>query len=131
MSLKSWEKKVLDRPGARERVEEIEHKLLVAHGLAAARRKAKVSQTELARRLGVSQPRIAAIERSEDVTVGVLTRYVEALGGTLEISALIGKTRTPILGAAAAPASPSNEARGARPPDPSARRRRGALSRHP
>jgi transcriptional regulator with XRE-family HTH domain len=97
MSLKTWEKKVLSRPGAAERVEELEHKLLVAQGLAAARKKARVSQTELAQRLGVSQPRVAAIEKSEDVTVGLLARYVEALGGKVEIDAVIAGKRTRIL----------------------------------
>lgn len=97
MSIETWEKKVLGRPGARVRVEELEHKLRVAHGLVSARKKAKVSQTELAHRLGVSQPRVAAIEKAEDVTVGLLARYVEALGGTVEISAVIGGKRTSLL----------------------------------
>lgn len=97
MSIETWEKKVLSRPGATERVEELEHKLLVAHGLVSARKKAKVSQTELAHRLGVSQPRVAAIEKAEDVTVGLLARYVEALGGTVEISAVIDGKRTSLL----------------------------------
>jgi DNA-binding XRE family transcriptional regulator len=97
MTVKTWEKKVLSRPGARERVEELEHKLLVAHGLVSARKKAKVSQTELAHRLGVSQPRVAAIEKSEDVTIGLLARYVEALGGSVEINAVIDGKRTTLL----------------------------------
>lgn len=97
MSVKTWEKKVLSRPGARERVDELERKLLVAHGLVSARKKAKVSQTELAHRLGVSQPRVAAIEKSEDVTIGLLARYVEALGGTVEINAVIDGKRTTLL----------------------------------
>ncbi len=97
MTVKTWEKKVLSRPGARERVEELEDKLLVAHGLVSARKKAKVSQTELAHRLGVSQPRVAAIEKSEDVTIGLLARYVEALGGSVEINAVIDGKRTTLL----------------------------------
>ena len=47
MSVKTFEKKVLSRPGAKERVDALEHKLLVAHGLVTARKKAKVTQTEL------------------------------------------------------------------------------------
>lgn len=34
MTVKTWEKRVLSRPRARERVEELEHELLVAHGAA-------------------------------------------------------------------------------------------------
>lgn len=97
MSVKSFEKKVLARPGAKVRVADLEHKILVAQGLVAARKKAKISQTQLADRLGVSQPRVAAIEKAEDVTVSLLARYVEALGGKVEISAIFDGERTTIL----------------------------------
>lgn len=59
MSLKTWERKVLARPGAAERVAALEQHILICQGLVAARKKAKISQTELAHRLGVSQPRVA------------------------------------------------------------------------
>jgi transcriptional regulator with XRE-family HTH domain len=46
-----------------------------------------VSQEELAKRLAVRQPAVAKIERRSDMYVSNLRRYIEALGGTLEISA--------------------------------------------
>lgn len=98
MSLKQWEKKVLEAPGAEERVREIEDELRLAAGLTALREKAGVSQRELAERIGVSQPRIAAIERSRNVTIDVLEQYVEALGGHLEVSVVQGRRRTSLLG---------------------------------
>ncbi len=98
MSLKQWEKKVLEAPGAEERVREIEDELRLAAGLTALREKAGVSQRELAERIGVSQPRIAAIERSRNVTIDVLEQYVEALGGQLEVSVVQGCRRTSLLG---------------------------------
>jgi transcriptional regulator with XRE-family HTH domain len=99
MSLKQWEKKVLEAPGAEERVREIEDELQLAAGLTALREKAGVSQRELAERIGVSQPRIAAIERSRNVTIDVLEQYIEALGGHLEVSVVQGRRRTSLLGA--------------------------------
>jgi DNA-binding XRE family transcriptional regulator len=66
MSLKQWEKKVLEAPGAPERVQEIEDELRLAAGLTALREQAGLTQRELAERIGVSQPRIAAIERSHN-----------------------------------------------------------------
>ena len=45
----------------------------------------------------MSQPRVTAIEKSEDVTVSLLTRYVEALGGKVEINAVIDGERTTIV----------------------------------
>jgi transcriptional regulator with XRE-family HTH domain len=97
MSLRQWEKKVLDTPGAAERVREIEDELRLAAGLTALREQAGLSQRELADRIGVSQPRIAAIERSRNVTIDVLEQYVEALGAHLEVSVIQGRQRTTLL----------------------------------
>ena len=46
-----------------------------------------VSQAELAQKLAVGQPAVAKLERRSDMYVGNLRRYIEALGGTLEITA--------------------------------------------
>jgi hypothetical protein len=54
MSLEQWERKVLDTPGAPERVGEIEDEPRLAAGLTALREQAGVSQRELADRIGVS-----------------------------------------------------------------------------
>ena len=45
------------------------------------------SQEDLARALNVGQPAVAKLERRADVYVSNLRRYVEALGGSLEITA--------------------------------------------
>jgi predicted XRE-type DNA-binding protein len=59
MSLKDWENKVLGSPGAAGRVAAIEDELRLAAGLTALREKAGLSQRALAKRIGVSQPRVA------------------------------------------------------------------------
>jgi predicted transcriptional regulator len=46
-----------------------------------------VSQDELAGKLVVRQPAVAKLEQRGDMYVSNLRRYVEALGGTLEITA--------------------------------------------
>jgi len=92
MSL-NWEKKVLAQPGAAERVAEIEDELRLAAGLTALREEAGLSQRDLARRLGVTQPRVAAIEKSRNVTIEVLEQYVGALGGELEVTVRKGNRR--------------------------------------
>ncbi len=98
MSVKKWEKKVLGAPGAPVRVAEIEDELRLATGLTALREAAGLSQRELAERIGVSQPRIAAIERSRNVTVDVLDHYVNALGGTLEVNVVKGNRKISLVG---------------------------------
>lgn len=98
MSLERWEQKVLGAPGAEERVTEIEEELRLAAGLTSLREQAGLSQRELAERIGVSQPRVAAIEQSRNVTIDVLEQYVQALGGRLEVTVVQGRRKTPLLG---------------------------------
>jgi len=45
------------------------------------------SQEQLARELKVGQPAVAKLERRADMYVSNLRRYIEALGGSLEITA--------------------------------------------
>ena len=86
MSMKEFEEKVLSRHGAPERVAALERRLLVAQALGEMRRRRKVSTRTMAQRLGVSQPRVVAIEKSEELTVNTIARYAEALGGHVELT---------------------------------------------
>ena len=97
MSSRDWEKRVLAAKGAEERVAEIEQEFLLASRLTALREGAGLSQRELAKRLGVSQPRVAAIERSHNLTIEVLEQYVEALGAKLEVNVVKGRRTTRLL----------------------------------
>ena len=99
MSARDWETKVLAVEGAKDRVAAIEDELRLAAGLTALREEAGLSQRELAKRIGVSQPRVAAIEQSRNVTIDVLDQYVHALGGSLELTVVQGGRRIDLLGA--------------------------------
>ena len=57
---------------------------MALHELRQARER---SQQELARALKVGQPAVAKLERRTDMYVSNLRRYIEALGGSLEITA--------------------------------------------
>ena len=98
MSLKNWEQRVLAEPGAEDRVAEIESELRLATGLTALRKQAGLSQLDMAKRLAVSQPRVVAIERPENVTLSVLEAYVSAMGMTLEITVVHDGERTTLVG---------------------------------
>lgn len=97
MSLKKWEKKVLKAPGAERRVSEIERELRIAAGLAELREDAGMTQRAVAKKIGVSQPRVAAIEQSKNVTLDVLQQYVESLGAKLEVTAVRGNKKVELL----------------------------------
>jgi transcriptional regulator with XRE-family HTH domain len=55
--------------------------------LAELRQAREISQVELARSLKVGQPAVAKLEKRADMYVSNLRRYIEALGGSLEITA--------------------------------------------
>jgi transcriptional regulator with XRE-family HTH domain len=97
MSMKKFEERVLSRPGAHKRVAEIEDELRLAAGLTALREQAGLSQRDVAKLIGVSQPRVAAIEHSRNVTIEVLDQYVNAVGGTLEVNVVKGRNKIALV----------------------------------
>jgi transcriptional regulator with XRE-family HTH domain len=109
MSMKEFEERVLSRPGARKRVAEIEDELRLAAGLTALREQAGLSQRDIAKLIGVSQPRVAAIEHSRNVTIEVLDQYVNAVGGTLEVNVVKGKHKIALIGKTSKKATGSSE----------------------
>lgn len=60
---------------------------LAQMALGELRRARELTQAELAGELGKGQAAVSRMERRADVYVSTLRRYVEALGGTLEIVA--------------------------------------------
>lgn len=60
--------------------------------LAILREQLGKSQVELAELLGTSQPNVSQLERSDDLQLSSLAKYVHALGGQLQINAVIGDT---------------------------------------
>lgn len=60
------------------------------HQLAEARKLAGLTQKDLAADMGVSVARISQIEHGEVTSIDVIARYVEALGGHLDLVADFG-----------------------------------------
>lgn len=60
--------------------------------LAILREQLGKSQVELAELLGTSQPNVSQLERSEDLQLSSIARYVHALGGQLQVNAVVGNT---------------------------------------
>ena len=56
--------------------------------LAELRERRGLSQASIAEALEVSQPNVSRIEREDDLYLSTLARYVAALGGHLEVSAI-------------------------------------------
>lgn len=60
------------------------------HRLTERRVAVGLSQSEVADRMGVTKSRVSQIERGDVSTVDAIARYVQALGGHLQISAVFG-----------------------------------------
>ncbi len=60
--------------------------------LAILREQLGKSQVELAEILGTSQPNVSQLERSDDLQLSSIARYVHALGGQLQVNAVVGNT---------------------------------------
>lgn len=73
---------------ARERVESIKRAMRLEVALAQLREQRGLSQATVAERLATSRPNVSRIEKESDVRLSTLERYIEALGGRLEIHAV-------------------------------------------
>jgi transcriptional regulator with XRE-family HTH domain len=76
----------------RARIEEAAGHKIAAIRLQQAREQVGVTQEELAERLHMSQPALSRFERRPNITMSVLQRYVEALGGRLEVHLVMPKS---------------------------------------
>jgi len=64
--------------------------------LAELRRARSYTQEQLAATLDVPQSQVSRIERQADLYVSTLARYLEALGGRLELVGIFGDRRVPL-----------------------------------
>ncbi len=74
-------------PEARTQVEIEAQRLRDEMDLAEIRRALKLSQEELAQTLQVGQAAVAKLEKRTDMYVSTLRRFIEAMGGELQIVA--------------------------------------------
>ena len=74
-------------PDARARAEGGRARLGAEMDLAELRRAMRLSQEEIAAVLNISQGAVAKMEKRADMLVGTLRRFIEAMGGKLEIVA--------------------------------------------
>lgn len=80
-------------PKAQEKIKRGSAKILAEMELADLREALSVRQIELAERLQTTQAAVSRLERRGNVTLASLNDYVEALGGKLELSAVLpGRT---------------------------------------
>ena len=94
---KSWHTVRGQRPLNEQRVATYKRLMEAEVRLADLRRRRGVSQATMAESLAVSQPNISRIEREDDVYLSTLARYVQALGGRIEVVAVFPDERITVL----------------------------------
>ena len=84
---KELEREALVDPRRRASIEREKALLLGAIRLYELRKARGLTQMDVAKRLGVTQRRVSAIERADDLNLSTLQRYIDALGGRLQADA--------------------------------------------
>ena len=80
-------KRLMNNPGFREEYEKTDAEFSIIEALVRARTAAKLSQAELAKRIGTTQSAIARLEGGGvSPSLSTLRRYAEATGSKLEIN---------------------------------------------
>lgn len=85
----TFEQIMSELPPERRRKIEARAKELIAEemSLRALRKARHMTQTNLAKQLGINQENVSRIEKRTDLLLSTLTKYVEATGGKLRIVA--------------------------------------------
>lgn len=95
MKLHKWDD-IKRRGKSPERVARLEKRVeaeLVEMSLADLRRELGVTQEEMARAAEMTQSELSRLERRNDHLISTLYRAVRALGGELELTAVVGDKR--------------------------------------
>ncbi|PBI79540.1 transcriptional regulator [Rahnella victoriana] len=74
-------------PESQQRIADMAEEMLLEVRLQAMREELALSQAEVAKVMGISQPSVVAIEqRGNDIKLSTMKRYVEAMGGKLRLN---------------------------------------------
>jgi transcriptional regulator with XRE-family HTH domain len=95
MTVKTWSDIRAQRFTAEElrKIDQEVETELLEMDLRALREAMGLTQGELAQRIEITQSQLSKMERRDDHRISTLRRYVEALGGSLEICAVVNGKR--------------------------------------
>lgn len=82
---KIHERKMQEDPEYAREYEALEEEFSFLRKMILARKRAGMSQADVARAMGVSQPRVAKIESGSNISLDILRRYAKATGSNLVI----------------------------------------------
>lgn len=85
IDVETWLKKKLKDPKFKAEYDRLEPEFALARELIAARAKAKLTQAQVARRMGTSQSAVARLESGRTPSLASLRKYASAVGRKVEI----------------------------------------------
>jgi predicted transcriptional regulator len=100
MATHRW-KEVHKRKLSQPQVDEVRRKVadeVLEMNLRSLRESLGKTQDEMAKLTDVTQSQLSKIERREDHLISTLRRYVHALGGEIEVIAVVGEKRIALRG---------------------------------
>lgn len=77
-------------------LEQIDHEVdqeLIEMDLKEIRAMTNTTQNDIAAKLDMAQPEVSQLERRQDMRLSTLRRYIKALGGEIEVHAVLGDKR--------------------------------------
>ncbi len=93
--MKTW-KDLKEEVLTDEQIEKVDRRVeveLARMTLQEIRKELGLTQEELAEVMNLSQPELSRVERGKNPLLATLRRYVEALGGELEVQVVFGEKR--------------------------------------
>lgn len=84
-SFDAFKKKMLKNPAVNEEYDALEEEFALINELLGARAKAKLSQAQVAQRMGTSQSAVARMEGGHTPSLSSLRKYARAVGRRVEI----------------------------------------------
>jgi predicted transcriptional regulator len=93
-------KEVKTRKGSQDKISDVRRRVEAAPemNLRALRESVGKTQGEMARLADVSQSQLSKMERRENHLISTVRKYVKALGGDLEVVAVVGDKRIALRG---------------------------------
>lgn len=89
-SVEAWKRRKMKDPAFRAAYDALEEEFALIRELIGARTKAKLSQAQVAKRMGTSQSAVARLESGRTPSLTSLRRYAKAVGRKVEIKLKAG-----------------------------------------
>jgi predicted transcriptional regulator len=89
-SFEAFKRKMMKNPEFKKEYDALEDEFALIGELLGARGKAKLSQAQVAKRMGTSQSAVARIESGRSPSLNSLRRYAKAVGRKVEIKLKAG-----------------------------------------